>query len=313
MDSISIGITCYNAERTIERAVGSALAQTWQPLEIVAVDDCSTDGSWSILERLASEHDRLRVFRHPSNKGVGETRNTVLKNVRGDFLAFFDDDDVSMPQRLAEQHRRITDYERATGAELVICYTATEQVYPGGETRYSRTLGMDATPAPEGDRVARLILLGAPVDGGAGACPTSSQMARRQVYDRVGGFDPDFRRHEDTDFNLRLAMAGAHFAGVSTPLVVQEMTFTRDKAVDEERRFALQLIDKHRELLERWEAYDFSRRWTEMKYSMLGGGKARALPHLVGMFFTSPVKLVRRAAWAFPNRKSHKRYGYPHE
>lgn len=313
MDLISVGITCYNAESTIERAVESALGQTWRPLEIVVVDDCSTDGSWTILERLASEHDRLRLFRHPANKGVGEARNTVLKNAEGGFVAFFDDDDVSSAQRLREQHGRITEYERTTGAELVVCYTATEQVYPGGGTRYSRTLGMDVTPAPAGDRVARLILLGAPVVGGAGACPTSSQMARREVYERVGGFDPDFRRHEDTDFNLRLARAGAHFVGLSAPLVMQEMTFTRDKAVDEERRFAVRLIEKHRDLLEQWGSYDFSRRWTEMKYSMLGGGKARALPHLIGMFFTSPVKLVRRAVWAFPNRESHKRYGYPHE
>ena len=313
MDLISVGITCYNAEDTIERAVRSAQAQTWQPLEIVAVDDCSTDRSWSILQRLASEDDRLRVFRHPVNKGVGAARNSVLENARGAFLAFFDDDDLSRPERLVDQHRRITEYEGATGSETVVCHTATDQVDPGGETRYSPTLGMDATPAPRGDGVARLILLGAPVDGGAGACPTCSQMARREVYDRVGGFDADFRRHEDTEFNLRLALAGAHFAGLSKPLVVQTMTFTRDKSVAEERRCAVQFIEKHREVLERWKWYDFSRQWTKVKYSMLDGGWASALPDLVGLFFTSPVKLARKAAWALPNRKSHKRFSYPIE
>ena len=313
MDLITVGITCYDAEDTIERAVRSAQAQTWQPLEIVAVDDCSTDSSWSILERLASEDGRLRVFRHPVNKGVGAARNSVLENARGAFLAFFDDDDISRPERLGEQHRRITEYEGATGSESVVCHSATNQVYPGGETRYSPTLGMDATPAPKGDGVARLILLGEPVDGGAGACPTCSQMARREVYEGADGFDAGFRRHEDTDFNLRLALAGTHFAGLSKPLVEQTMTFTSEKSVDEERRFAIQMIEKHRELLERWEWYDFSRQWTKLKYSMLDGGWAGALPDLVGLLFTSPVKLVRKAAWALPNRKSHKRFSYPIE
>jgi len=311
MDLVSVGITCFNAEDTIERAIRSAQAQTWLPLEIVVVDDSSTDGSWPIVQRLAAEDDRIRAVRHPENRGVGAARNSVLEHASGDFVAFFDDDDESRPERVAEQYRRIVEYEFETGARSVVCYAATNQVYPDGQSRYSPTLGMDVTPAPAGERVARLILLGEPVDGSTGACPTSSQMARRRAYEMVGGFDGEFRRHEDTDFNLRLALAGAHFAGLAKPLVVQTVTITADKTVEEERRFALQLIEKHRELLKRWKWYDFSRRWTEMKYSMLQGGMMNALPRIAGLFFKSPLKLAQKTAWALPNRKTYKRYRYP--
>jgi GT2 family glycosyltransferase len=172
---------------------------------------------------------------------------------------------------------------------------------------------MDVTPAPAGEAVARLILTGEPVRSDTGTCPTSSQMARRAVYERSGGFDESLRRHEDTDFNLRLALQGAHFAGLSDPLVVQTVTFAGDKTLDEERRYALQLIDKHRELLERWNWYEFCRRWAEMKYATLEGGAMTALPHLARLLIASPLKLARKAAWSLPNRENYRRYGYPHE
>ena len=313
MDLITVGITCFNAEDTIERAVRSAQAQTWRPLEIVVVDDSSTDESWKILERLADEDERIHLIGHSENRGVGAARNSVLEHASGVFVAFFDDDDISQPERLAEQYRRIVEYEIETGEGKVVCYTATDQSYPDGETRYSPTLGMDSTPAPAGESVARLILLGTPVAGGAGACPTSSQMARRGLYESVGGFDGGFRRHEDTDLNLRLALAGAHFVGLSKPLVGQTVTITGDKSVAEDRRYALRLIEKHGELLRTWKWYEFSRRWTEMKYSMLEAGTVKALPHIIGLFFRSPLKLARKTAWALPNRKSYKRYRYPHD
>ncbi|HXV13088.1 MAG TPA: glycosyltransferase family 2 protein, partial [Candidatus Krumholzibacteria bacterium] len=176
---ITIGITCFNAEGTIERAVQSARAQAWPSIEIVVVDDASTDGSWAVVQRFAAGESRLRAFRHAANRGVGAARNSVLERAAGEFVAFFDDDDVSLPERLFAQHRRIVEYERATGAPAVVCHTATEQRYPDGTTVYSPALGADATPGPSGDEVARLILLGQPTSGNRGVCPTSSQMARR--------------------------------------------------------------------------------------------------------------------------------------
>ncbi len=311
MDLISIGITCYNAEDTVEKAVRSAQAQTWANLEIIAVDDFSSDGSWPVLERLAKDDARVRIVRHPENYGVGRARNTILEHARGAFIAFFDDDDESSPERVAVQHRRIVAYEQATGAGLVACYAATLHRYPDGSTTYSSALGMDATPAPAGQDVARLILLGKPPREGAGPAPACSLMARRAVYDAVGGFDANLRRHEDTDFNLRLSLRGAHFAGVAAPLVTQTMTFTADKRIAAERRNALDLIEKHRDVLERWHWYEFARLWCEMKFAWIDGGLARALPWAARIAATAPLKTARKVAWALPNRRRYRRYEYP--
>ena len=109
---ITVGLTAYNSAATIERAVVSALNQTWRPIEIVAIDDCSTDNTASIISRIADSHPELRMFRNHKNLGVAATRNRVLAEAKGAFIAFFDDDDESLPQRLSIQLRRILDYER---------------------------------------------------------------------------------------------------------------------------------------------------------------------------------------------------------
>lgn len=313
MDLITIGITCFNAQESVENAVQSARTQTWPSIEIVVVDDHSSDGSWPVLERLAADDPRIHIVRHDKNQGVAASRNTVLERAAGAFVAFFDDDDVSRPERLAVQHARILDYERETGAKTVVCYSATRQVFPGGETRYSPTLGMDVTPAPAGEDVARLILLGRPVGRDTGICPTSSQMARREVYELVGGFDDSFRRHEDTDLNLRLALKGGHFAGISKPLVLQTVTTTGDKVVDIERRYAHQLIERNRELLKRWNWYEFSSRWTEMKYATLDGGVKSAAPHFLKLLVSSPLKFTRKLTWALSHRDNYKRFVIPQD
>jgi glycosyltransferase involved in cell wall biosynthesis len=313
MDLITVGITCYEAQNTIERAVRSALAQTWVPFEIVVVDDCSTDGSWQILERLSTGTPRIRIVRHPENRGVAAARNTLLEHANGEFVAFFDDDDVSHPERLESQWQRIVDYEQAAKTSTVVCHSATEQLFPDGTKRYSPTLGMDVTPAPTGDAVARLILTGEPAGGDSGACPTSSQMARRSVYESVGGFDEELRRQEDTDLNLRLAISGAHFAGLAQPLVSQTVTVTGDKTAAEEQRASMQLIEKHRRLLEQWGWYNFNLRWTKLKYAVIERGAFAAIPGMARLLFTAPVKLARKTAWTAPNRASYRRYRYPNE
>ena len=312
METISIGITCYNAEGSIEAAVRSAQQQSWPYIEIVVVDDHSSDRSGDILERLASQDLRIRVVRHTENRGVGAARNTLLEHATGSFVAFFDDDDQSRPERLAAQHRRIVEYERATLARLVLCGTASTRVHPDGSTDYAPCLGAGATPGPSGEAVARLILLGQPTAGPRGVFPTSTQMARRATYTSVGGFDPLLRRHEDTDLNLRLALQGAHFAGLADPLVTRHMTATDDKSLRAEYQGALDLIEKHRELLQRWGWYDFNRLWCDMKFARLDGGVRSALPCLVRLFARSPAKLVRKLAWAVPNRARYAKYRQVH-
>ena len=201
---VTIGITAFNASDTIESALASALAQTWRPIEIVVVDDCSTDGTPDILNRLASCHHEIRLFRTQTNSGIAVARNHILAEARGEFVAFFDDDDRSVPERVEIQLNRILAYERDfANGEPVICHTACRQRYPDGRERIATTMGSARRTSRAGGVACRPAYFARkPLANGYGGCPTRRQMARLSVYRALGGFDPRFRRGSDTELNI---------------------------------------------------------------------------------------------------------------
>jgi glycosyltransferase involved in cell wall biosynthesis len=300
---VTVGIPAFNAENTIVRAVESAVAQQWRPIEIVVVDDCSSDRTFDQLAALAVRYPELRIFRHDTNEGVAATRNRIVTEARGDFLAFFDDDDESLPERVEVQLARITQYELdfANGA-AVICHTARLIFYPHGSRRIAPTMGeQEGRPAPAGLPVVERILLGKRLRYGYGACPTCSQMARLSTYRAVGGFDPALRRCEDSDFNIRLAMRGGHFVGVAQPLVLQSMTKGSEKTLSEEYRHLVALINKHRGLIDRAGQFEFCRDWVHAKQAWLEGRLGRFVRTMASLAFFHPLLTVNRLFLAVPN------------
>lgn len=89
---ISVIVPVYNAEKYIEKCINSILNQTYKDLEIIAVNDGSTDGSFSILEALTKKDNRLKLI-NKENSGVSDTRNIGLNNATGDYIGFVDADD----------------------------------------------------------------------------------------------------------------------------------------------------------------------------------------------------------------------------
>ena len=76
---ITIGITCFNAEDTIERAISGALSQSWKNIEILVVDDASTDSSRKKVQRFNKKDDRVKLLKRNVNGGPAAARNTILK------------------------------------------------------------------------------------------------------------------------------------------------------------------------------------------------------------------------------------------
>lgn len=302
---VSIGMTAFNAADTLPHAVGSALAQDWPDTEILIVDDVSGDKTPQVLDDLCRKHPgRIRVFRNAENLGVAGSRNVLIREATGDFLAFFDDDDISDSNRITRQVRRILDYERdfAHGAP-VICHAARRQTYPDGRVRIETTLGIRENGlAPHGPDVAAHILYNHPLPrDDYGSMATCSQMARKAVYDSVGGFDPTFRRSSDTELNIRLARTGAHFIGIADPLVHQTMTYGTDKRIQSERLYALMFYEKHADFLSERGRNAFDRAWLVVKYDYLQGFTGRFLLGLIKLFACHPILSFRRVLRALPH------------
>ena len=101
---VTIGITCFNAEDTINRAIKSALDQDWQNKEIIIIDDFSCDNSELIIKKTISISGTNIVYiRNKSNRGTSYCRNKIINKSKGDLICFMDDDDLSDPRRVRLQ------------------------------------------------------------------------------------------------------------------------------------------------------------------------------------------------------------------
>lgn len=114
---ITVIMTAYNTGHLVDAAVKSVLAQTHQNLELMVIDDASTDDTLSILEKLAENDSRVRVFHSPSNHGTYWSKNWCLAHAETDFVAFHDSDDTSQPKRLQTQLGALL----STGSVAVTC------------------------------------------------------------------------------------------------------------------------------------------------------------------------------------------------
>lgn len=308
---ITIGMTSFFAADTIGRAIRGAIAQDYPDKEILIVDDCSGDDSTQIIKDAIADIPYARLIIHPVNTGFAGALNTLIENASGEFLAIFDDDDVSDPQRLMKQYRRITEYERDYGTDLVLCHVARMQVYENGLERYEKTIGTKIGLAPHGEAVARRILLG---DTGiygqdiVGSCANCARMGRTNSFRRFGGFDSSMRRAEDTDFSIRFALGGGHFAGIEEPLVRQTMTGGAEKSVNAEEVAETIVLNKHKDYLHKIGWFSFVRDWTNIRYAYYRNQWAKMLWLMTCLFAKSPVKFVRKIIWSIPAASTRTAY-----
>ncbi len=100
---ITVIMPCYNCASTVTKAVQSILNQSWRNLEVIAVDDASTDDTFAILTQLAKQDPRLRVLKNIVNVGPYVSKNRALTLARGTFVTGHDSDDLAFPDRLAQQ------------------------------------------------------------------------------------------------------------------------------------------------------------------------------------------------------------------
>ena len=105
----SVVIPVYRCEKYLEEAVRSALGQTVKSLEVLLIDDCSTDGSGQVAKELAEKDSRVRCLCHEENMGSAAARNTGVQAARGEWVAFLDADDIWLPDKLEKQLKALEE------------------------------------------------------------------------------------------------------------------------------------------------------------------------------------------------------------
>ena len=108
---VSVIVPCYNCEAYLSTTLGSVLTQTHRELELIVVDDASTDGSAGLVEQFALQDPRVRLMRMPRNAGApAAPRNLGTREARGEWIAYLDADDIWHPRKLELQLQALRDH-----------------------------------------------------------------------------------------------------------------------------------------------------------------------------------------------------------
>ena len=213
---VSTIIPCFNAQRFLAQSIESVLAQTHGNVEIIVVDDGSTDDSIEIVREFG---ESVRSEPLPHNQGVNFARNRGVDAAQGEFVQFLDADDLLHPEKIARSLE-------AFGDDVDVVFTGSES--------FGDDPALHDLPAPAGRySLLRRWLGGDPETGEAEFDPdfpaeffvlegaqTAQLLHRRAHYLESGGFDRGLFEQDDYEFHFRLALNGSRFRRLSEPLVL---------------------------------------------------------------------------------------------
>ncbi len=216
MTRVSIIVPTYNSAETLPRTIDSALQQTVDDIEIIIIDDASEDSTNEVIKNFADE--RIKYFSHEQNRGGSAARNTGLEHATGDYVAYLDADDEWLPQKLEKQ---ITVLENKPDEWVAVHCDRQWDVSPYSKIAFalSTKLGSKkAEPPKEGGKELIKEILTLNLSTGA-----STLLVERETVEKIGGFDPDFPRHQDWEFLIRVLREGK-LAYVDETLVIKHGT-----------------------------------------------------------------------------------------
>lgn len=196
---VSVVIPTHNRPDLLPRAVRSVLQQTFQDLEIIVVDDSSDTSASEILESFSDQ--RIRVLRNENPKGAAAARNYGIKEASGVFVAFLDDDDEWLPEKL-EKQIRLLDHN----PETVAAFCGVRAISENGTFLYEHGAGRSGVVRPLEETLSRPFIW------------TSALVVRSSAL-RKETFDESLRKNQEWDLEIRL-LAEAPFAAVPDVLVV---------------------------------------------------------------------------------------------
>lgn len=208
---VSVVIPTYERADKVQGAIKSVLAQTFSDVEVIVVDDGSSDGTGKVLREIFG--DRIR-YHAQTNQGVSVARNRGIEQARGEWIAFLDSDDFWEKEKLEWQFKALEQFSPRCGA----CYTDTRLFnYPETRTLFQMAEESYRHKGVMGINEDALRLLVRP--GGAGmVIHLSSLLARADLLRKAGGFDRKLLYSEDSELMFRLALTTG-FCFVNRPLI----------------------------------------------------------------------------------------------
>ncbi|MDF2713787.1 MAG: glycosyl transferase family 2 [Paenibacillus sp.] len=193
---ISVAMAVHNGEMYLQEAIEGLQAQTYKKMEVVIVNDGSTDRTRNILDQIQDR--RFRVFHLPKNRGAANALNVAIRKARGEWIAIHDADDVSHPDRLAEQANYIRRHPGHVAVGSLIQCILGKSPLPR-QLLESTELAFNSYASPKQIK-----------DGRFSACPLchGSVVFSKQAYIQAGGYNRRYKIAYDYDLWTRLIDLG---------------------------------------------------------------------------------------------------------
>jgi len=200
---VSVIIPTYKRAQLLRRSVLSVLAQTYRHFELLVIDDCSPDETPEVMR--AFTDPRVRYIRLEQNQRAARARNIGIEAARGELIAFHDDDDVWLIQKLERQVAALRDAPADVGLNIAayLRYFDDHVEYVGGQARFE---GMDFRKGPL---------------SGFALIATPGWLVRRECLQKAGGFDAGLRSWDDWELGYRLSKV-CRFSHLEEPLYIQD-------------------------------------------------------------------------------------------
>lgn len=240
-DLVSCVVPSYNRAHLLKEAIESTIAQTYQNWEMIIVDDKSPDNTAEVAKSYAAKDPRVKYFLNPE-KGVSSARNYGIQMSQGQYIAFLDDDDISLPHRFESQLKAM---KKSGNGFLVSGFRSCDRAT--GEVLEEQKLELKAT------------CTGFP----------SRWMIRRDLLDKVGGFDQAAAPLEDIELSARLAAYETFALHDDIVAVTFPTEDSASSATDKKVRARLVLLERGKNVFSPLEAawWEFS---AATDYYMLG-------------------------------------------
>lgn len=256
MPEVSVIIPAYNRAHCINRAMQSVRSQTFKDMEIIVVNDGSTDNTEEIVMSIPDE--RIRYIHCETNRGPGAARNEGLKAARGKYIAFLDSDDEWLPEKIEKQVTLMESLSEDWG----ICYTSWH-IIKDGSTKIT------SIPKPvKNDNLLRHFAFG------KSSFHIPTLIIRKACIDHVGHFDERLWRWEDRELLLRIFKL-YKMAVISEPLVVIHMT-TGKTFPEIVELSCLTTLDKHEQGIRDTLGWYAARRFRSVAFRAIANAKLRA-------------------------------------
>lgn len=222
---VSVIMPVYNCEKYVAEAVESVLGQTYTHIELICIDDRSTDGTLPILKSFG---DRIALVEAPENGGIAKARNLGIAHATGEFIAFADADDIWKPTKLAQQMKQF-DQDLTLDISFCMIQNFLSPELPD-EVKATKRFPTDAIPGQ--------------ISG--------AFVARRSSFDRVGLLSEHYRAGEFIDWMNRASELGLRHAMVPEVLYLRRVhaaNTTQSRAAQMEYlRIAKAALDRKRSI-----------------------------------------------------------------